>query len=92
MKLEFIDKYMLCWLHMAFQSEAAAELLEESRFKQIPWHLWSGIESFTYCHINWSISLAAKNKARNYIHPSWFCSRWASPQEYLGFLQPSVYC
>lgn len=29
MKLEFIDKYMLCWLHMAFQSKAAAELLNQ---------------------------------------------------------------
>lgn len=95
MELEFIDKYMLCWLHMAFQTKAAAELLKESRFKQICWHLssvtWSNTEIYLYCHINWSISLVGKKK-QEIFYIQVFCSIWSSPQEYLGFSQTSGYC
>lgn len=94
MKFEFIDKYMLCLLHMAFQIKAAAELLKESRFKQIFWHLlsvtWNNTGIYLCCDINWSISLVGKKK-QEILYIQVFC-RWSSPQEYLGFSQPSSYC
>lgn len=86
---------MLCWLHMAFQTKAAAELLKELSFKQILWRLlsvtWSNTEIYLYCHINWSVSLVGKKK-QEILYIQVFCSRWSSPQVYLGFSQPSSCC